>query len=136
MINSLYSKKVLAHFKNPKNMGKLKNPDGVSTVGNPVCGDVMRIYLKIGVKDKKEYIKDIKFQTLGCAAAIATSSIITQMVKGKLIVDALKIKKKDVVQALGGLPTVKLHCSLLAAEALAKAIKDYKVKKGKNEQNN
>lgn len=130
--SSLYSEKVMDHFKNPRNMGEIKNPDGVTTVGNPVCGDVMRLFIKVGKKQedrKREYIKDIKFQTLGCGAAIATSSMITTMVKGKPLSEAKKITKKAVAEALGGLPPVKLHCSVLAADALKKAIEDYQKKK-------
>lgn len=131
MIQQLYSKKVLAHFRNPKNMGEIKNPDGVAIVGNRRCGDVMKMYIKVNIKDKKEYIKDIRFQTLGCAAAIATSSIVTQMVKGKDLNKALNLSSKDVVKALGDLPKVKLHCSLLAVDAFKNAIKDYQRKNKK-----
>lgn len=125
---SLYSKKVMEHIRHPQNMGEIKNPDGVATVGNPVCGDIMRLFLKIEKKKGKDYIKDIKFQTLGCGAAIATSSMITTMVKGKPLSEAKKITKKAVADALGGLPPVKMHCSVLAADALRKAIEDYKKK--------
>ena len=123
---SLYSKKVMEHIRRPRNMGEIKNPDGMATVGNPQCGDIMRLFLKIEKKKGKEYIKDIKFQTLGCGAAIATSSMITMMVKGKPLSQAGKITKKAVADALGGLPPVKLHCSVLAADALKKAIEDYR----------
>lgn len=126
-IDQLYSKKVLEHFKNPKNMGEIKDADGVATVGNPVCGDIMRLFIK--VKDNK--ISDIKFQTLGCGAAIATSSILTEMAKGKPLSDAEKITKQAIAEALGGLPPIKIHCSVLAADALKKAIEDYKRKKVK-----
>lgn len=129
-MNLSYSKKVLQHFRNPKNMGEIKNPDGMAMVGNPVCGDVMKIYLKIGDKqsgDKKEkIIKDIKFQTLGCGAAIATSSITTQLAKGKTLAQAEKISKEKVIEELGGLPASKIHCSMLAVDALKAAIKNYK----------
>lgn len=118
----IYSKKVLEHVRNPRNMGEIENPDGVATVGNRRCGDIMKLYIK--VKDNK--ISDIKFQTLGCGAAIATSSIITTMVKGKPIAEAEKITDKAVAEALGGLPPVKLHCSLLAADALKTAIANYR----------
>jgi len=121
----LYSKKVMAHIRRPKNMGEIKNPDGVATVGNPVCGDIMRLFIKV----KNNKISDIKFQTLGCGAAIATSSMITTMVKGKPISEAKKITKKAIAEALGGLPPVKMHCSVLAADALHKAIADYKKKR-------
>lgn len=127
---SLYSKKVMEHIRRPRNMGEIKNPDGVATVGNPVCGDIMRLFLKIEKKKGREYIKDIKFQTLGCGAAIATSSMITLMVKGKPLSDVEKITKKAVADALGGLPPVKIHCSVLAADALKKAIEDYKKRQG------
>lgn len=128
-LDQLYSKKVLEHFKNPRNMGEIKNPDGVATVGNPICGDIMRLFIKVGKKDSGEYIDDIKFQTLGCAAAIATSSMLTIMVKGKPLKDAEKISKKAVAEALGGLPKNKIHCSVLAADALQKAIENYRKKR-------
>ena len=128
MSSLAYSKKVIDLLRNPKNMGKIKNPNGVATVGNPVCGDTMRLYLKVAKKGNQEIIKEIKFQTLGCAAAIATSSILTEMVKGKTIKEALKFKNKDIVRKLGGLPEAKTHCSLLAIKALQKAIKNYQNK--------
>jgi len=124
-----YSKKVMDHIRHPRNLGEIKNPDGMATVGNPVCGDIMRLFLKIEKRDGREYIKDAKFQTLGCGAAIATSSMITTMIKGKPLQDAEKITKKAIAEALGGLPPVKMHCSVLAAEALKKAIADYRRKK-------
>lgn len=124
--SQIYSKKVLEHVRNPQNMGEIKNPDGVATVGNRVCGDIMRLYIKIEKKDGEDYIKDAKFQTLGCGAAIATSSIITTMVKGKPLNEAEKITNQAIAEALGGLPPVKMHCSLLAAEALKKAIENYR----------
>jgi nitrogen fixation NifU-like protein len=120
-----YSAKVLEHFRNPRNMGQLENPDGVGEVGNPVCGDVMKLYVKID--DDK--IADVKFETFGCAAAIATSSIVTEMVMGKPIDEALKVSSRAVAQALDGLPPIKMHCSNLAADALKAAIKDYRSKK-------
>jgi nitrogen fixation protein NifU and related proteins len=123
-----YSKKVLEHFQNPHNYGKMKNPDGVGKVGNMRCGDVMYLYIKI---NKKEVITDIKFETLGCAAAIATSSVVTDLAKGKNIFEALKISSQNVVDSLGGLPVIKIHCSLLAADALAEAIYDYLTKNKK-----
>ncbi len=129
MENTKYSKEVLKHFKNPKNMGSLKNPDGVGKLGNPACGDVMKVEIKI----TKDIIKDIKFQTMGCAAAIATSSMITEIVKGKTIKEALKITNKDVAEKLGGLPPIKMHCSNLAADTLHKAIEDYLSKKNKKD---
>ena len=124
--SQIYSQKVLEHVRNPQNMGEIKNPDGVATVGNPVCGDIMRLYIKIEKKDGKDYIKDAKFQTLGCGAAISTSSIITTMVKGKPLSEAEKITDQAIAEALGGLPKNKFHCSVLAAEALKKAIANYR----------
>lgn len=119
-----YSDKVLDHFFNPRNVGEIPDPDGVGKVGNPVCGDVMVLYIK--VEDNK--IVDAKFKTFGCGAAIATSSILTEMVKGKTIEEALKISNKAVAEALGGLPKHKLHCSVLAEQALKAAIEDYRKK--------
>lgn len=121
-----YTEKVLEHFKNPKNMGRIEDADGVGTVGSPVCGDVMKIYIKV----KDNIIEDIKFETFGCGAAIATSSVLTELVKGKSIEEAEKITNKDVVEILGGLPPVKMHCSVLAEDGLKAAIEDYKKKKG------
>lgn len=123
----MYSKKVMDLFQNPKNMGEIPDADGVGTVGNPVCGDLMSIYIK--VKDDK--IADIKFKTFGCAAAIATSSMITEMAKGKTLDDAVKITRDSVAKELEGLPPIKMHCSNLATDALKAAVKDYKSKKGK-----
>jgi nitrogen fixation NifU-like protein len=131
-LNQLYSKKVLYHFRHPKNMGEIKNPDGVATVGNRICGDVMRLYVKLGKNKKGEYVKDIKFQTLGCGAAIATSSILTTMVKGKSLSEAQKVGNQAIVKALDGLPPAKIHCSLLAASAFKKAIADYQKKRVKS----
>lgn len=127
---NFYTKEVIEHFSHPKNMGEIKNADAVGTVGNPVCGDVMKIYLKIK-KDKKgkEIIKDIKFQTMGCAAAIATSSMVTELAKGKTLEQAKKITNQDVAKSLGSLPRIKMHCSNLAADALRKAIDDWEKKK-------
>jgi nitrogen fixation NifU-like protein len=118
---SLYSEKVMEHFKNPRNVGEIENPDGVGHVGNPVCGDIMELYIKVN----DGIIVDTKFKTFGCGAAIATSSMVTEMVKGKSIEEALKISNKAVAEALDGLPKVKMHCSVLAEEALKSAIKDY-----------
>jgi len=124
-----YSKKVIEHFTKPYNQGKIKNPDGVGLVGNPKCGDIMRIYIKVSKnKNADEIIKDIKFETLGCGAAIATSSMTTEMAKGKTLDDALLITSKGVANELGGLPTAKMHCSNLAADALKRAIEDYRKK--------
>jgi len=125
-----YSKKVVEHFIHPKNVGEIKNADGIGKEGNPVCGDVMYIYIKVAKnKQGKEIIKDIKFKTLGCAAAIATSSMVTELAKGKTIEQAMKITRNDVVDSLGSLPPIKMHCSNLAADALHKAIEDYINKK-------
>ncbi len=120
-----YSEKVMQEFFNPKNIGEIKNADGVGKVGNPICGDVMYVYIKV-IKNKKgqNIIKNIKFKTMGCAAAIATSSMITQLAKGKTIERAKKITKKDVANSLKGLPPIKMHCSNLAVDALKKAIED------------
>jgi len=114
------------HFMNPRNMGEIENPDGVGEVGNPACGDVMKLYLKI--EDNK--IVDAKFKTFGCGAAIASSSMTTELIKGKSIDEALKLSNEAVAQALGGLPPAKQHCSVLAEEALKVALEDYKKKKG------
>jgi nitrogen fixation NifU-like protein len=119
----LYSEKVLEHFRNPRNVGELENPDGVGEVGNPVCGDMMRITIR--VDPETERIVDIRFSTFGCGAAIATSSIITELVKGKTLEEALAVTNRTVVEELGGLPPVKMHCSLLAEQGLAAAIRDY-----------
>jgi nitrogen fixation NifU-like protein len=118
---SLYSEKVMEHFKNPRNVGEIENPDGVGHVGNPVCGDIMELYIKVN----DGVIVDAKFKTFGCGAAIATSSMVTEMVKGKRIEEALKISNRAVAEALDGLPPVKMHCSVLAEEALKSAIEDY-----------
>jgi len=124
-MNDKYTEKVLDHFKNPRNIGEIKDADGIGTVGNPTCGDVMTIYIKV----KNNKIEDIKFKTYGCAAAIASSSIATELVKGKTLEEALKLTRNDVANELGGLPSYKMHCSNLAADALKKAIEDYKKKK-------
>lgn len=126
--DQFYSQEVLKHVRHPKNMGEIKNPDGTATVGNPVCGDIMRFYLKVGKGKEGEFLKDIKFQTLGCGAAIATSSILTTLVKGQPLAKIQKITKQTIVQALGGLPVNKIHCSVLADEALKKALQDYRDK--------
>ena len=120
-----YSKKVMQYFLHPKNMGEIKNPDGVGKVGNPVCGDIMYVYIKV----KNNKIADIKFKTLGCAAAIATSSMVTELAKGKNLDKAKKITRNDVAKALKGLPPIKMHCSNLASDALKKAIEDYESKR-------
>ena len=129
-MKDMYTEKVMNHFKNPKNLGEIDNPDGVGLVGNPVCGDVMKVTIKVGKnKNGKEIIQDIKFKTLGCVAAIATSSMITEIAKGKTLEEAKKIDRNNVSEYLGGLPPIKEHCSNLAANALHKAIEDYKSKK-------
>ena len=120
-----YSKKVIENFLHPKNMGEIKNPDGFAKVGNEVCGDIVWIYLKV---NEKKIIKDIKFKTFGCAAAIASSSIVTQLVKGKKLNDAKKIKQKDIIKKLDGLPSFKLHCSKMVIDALIKSIEDFEDK--------
>ena len=122
--DSMYSEKVMDHFNNPRNVGKLENPDGVGTVGNPVCGDVMKLYIE--VKDGK--ITDAKFQTFGCGAAIATSSMVTELIKDKTLEEAVRLSNKEVADALDGLPPLKMHCSMLAEDALKKAIEDYQSK--------
>lgn len=128
----MYNKKVLQHFKSPHNFGKIKNPDGIGRVGNIICGDVMWLYIKIGNnKEGEEIIRDIKFETYGCVAALASSSIITDLAKGKTIKQALKINQKQMTDSLGGLPPVKIHCSILAADALLEAIYDYLIKNKK-----
>ncbi len=129
----MYSDEVIKHFKKPHNMGEIKNADGVGEVGNPICGDMMYIYIKVGKnKKKEEIIKDIKVKTFGCMAAIATSSMTTDLAKGKTLEEAMKITRDHVADALKGLPPIKMHCSNLAADALHKAIKDYWRRKGKN----
>ncbi|NLT96192.1 MAG: Fe-S cluster assembly scaffold protein NifU [Clostridia bacterium] len=126
----MYTEKVMDHFMNPRNVGEIENPSGVGEVGNAKCGDIMRIYLEV----EDNIIKDIKFKTFGCGAAIATSSMATEMVKGKTIEEALQLTNKAVAEALGGLPPAKMHCSNLAADALHKAIEDYKNKQKQKEQ--
>jgi nitrogen fixation NifU-like protein len=121
----MYSDKVMDHFRNPRNMGEIPDADGVGTVGNPVCGDMMNIYIKV----KDDRIVDIKFKTFGCGAAIATSSMITELAKGKTLEDAMKLTRGDVANSLDGLPTIKMHCSNLAADGLHEAIKDYRQKR-------
>ncbi|MFW9880794.1 MAG: Fe-S cluster assembly scaffold protein NifU [Candidatus Thorarchaeota archaeon] len=127
----MYSEKVMEHFKNPRNMGEMKDADSIGEVGNPVCGDLMYIYIKVKEKNGKEIIDDISFQTFGCAAAIATSSMVTELAKGKTLDEALKITRGDVANSLDGLPPIKLHCSNLAADGLHAAIMKYYEKKEK-----
>jgi nitrogen fixation NifU-like protein len=121
-----YSKKVMEHFMNPRNVGEIENPDGYGKVGNPVCGDLMEIFIKV----KDERIEEIKFRTFGCGAAIATSSMVTEIAKGKSLEEAMKITRQDVADELEGLPPHKIHCSNLAADALHQAIEDYRKRKG------
>jgi nitrogen fixation protein NifU and related proteins len=129
-MSQIYSKKVMNLFQNPKNMGEIKNPDGIGKVGNPVCGDVLWMYIKVSKnKAGQEVIKDIKVKTFGCVSAIATSSAITEMAKGMTLEDALKITNRDIVEVVDGLPPEKIHCSVLAADALRNAIKDYRKRK-------
>lgn len=125
----MYSEKVMDHFRNPRNVGEIQDADGVGTVGNPVCGDVMAIYIKV----KDNHIDDIKFKTFGCGAAIATSSMITELAKGKSLDEALKITRNDVADLLDGLPPIKMHCSNLAADALHEAVKDYRKRQEKHQ---
>ena len=119
-----YSTKVMDHFRNPRNVGEMENPDGVGHVGNPVCGDIMELYIKV----KDGIITDAKFKTFGCGAAIATSSMSTELIKGKTLQEALRLTNQTVADALGGLPKVKMHCSVLAEQALKKAIDNYLMK--------
>ncbi len=121
-----YTEKVIDHFLNPRNVGEINNADGVGEVGNPRCGDIMKMYLRV----KNNIIVDVKFKTFGCAAAIATSSVATELIKGKSITEALKISNKDVIKELGGLPEIKIHCSVLAKEAIEEAIRDYYKRNG------
>lgn len=121
-----YSEKVMEHFRNPRNVGEIENADGVGRVGNPTCGDIMELYIK--VEDGK--IADAKFKTFGCGAAIATSSMVTELVKGKSLEDALSLSNRAVAEALGGLPPIKMHCSVLAEEALQSALADYYQRQG------
>ena len=123
----MYTEKVMDHFTNPRNVGEIENADGVGTVGNAKCGDIMKMYLKI----ENDVIVDIKFKTFGCGAAIATSSMATELVKGKSVDEALELTNKAVVEALGGLPPQKIHCSVLAEEAISAAIEDYCKKTGR-----
>ena len=125
-MNMKYSTKVMEHFANPHNVGEMKDADGIGYVGNPVCGDIMELYIKV----KDDVITDAKFKTFGCGAAIATSSMVTDMVKGKSLEEALKISNKAVAEALDGLPPVKMHCSVLAEQALHSAIDDYFKRRG------
>ncbi|MFX0017768.1 MAG: Fe-S cluster assembly scaffold protein NifU [Promethearchaeota archaeon] len=127
----MYSEKVMDHFRNPRNMGEMKDADAVGEYGNPVCGDLMFIYIKVKKEGNKEILEDISFQTFGCAAAIATSSMITELARGKTLEEAIKITRDDVAGSLDGLPPIKMHCSNLAADALHDAIKKYRERKKK-----
>ncbi|MDA3815194.1 MAG: iron-sulfur cluster assembly scaffold protein [Patescibacteria group bacterium] len=124
----MYTEKVLDHFRNPRNQGFLDSADAIGQKGNPVCGDVMKIYLKIEKDENsgEDFVEDVKFETLGCAAAIAVSSILSEKVKGKSLANAGKITKNEIIQEAGGLPPNKMHCSMLAVDALQNAIKNYK----------
>jgi len=122
----MYNEKILDHFQNPRNAGGMDNPDGVGTVGNIACGDIMTIYIKV----ENEVITDIKFKTFGCGAAIASSSFTTELVKGKTIDEALQLTRQDVSDGLGGLPPIKMHCSNLAIDAFKAAVEDYRAKQG------
>jgi len=126
--NLPYSEKVMDHFLHPRNVGEISDASGIGTVGNPICGDIMKMFIKV----ENDVIVDVKFKTFGCGAAISTSSMVTEMVKGKTIEEALKISNKAVAEALGGLPPVKMHCSVLAEQALRSALADYYRKIGKD----
>ena len=123
---ALYSEKVMDHFENPRNVGKMPDADGIGEVGNAKCGDIMRMYIKV----RDDVITDVKFNTFGCGSAIASSSMATEMIKGKTVEEALALTNKEVVDALGGLPAHKLHCSVLAEEAIQKALEDYAQRSG------
>lgn len=124
----MYTETVMDHFRNPRNVGSMENADGVGQVGNPKCGDIMKIYLKI---NDEEIIEDVKFETFGCGSAIASSSMATELIKGKSINEAVELSNKAVIEALGGLPPVKVHCSVLAEQAVKSALYDYSQKTGK-----
>ncbi|MFW9878141.1 MAG: Fe-S cluster assembly scaffold protein NifU [Candidatus Thorarchaeota archaeon] len=128
----MYSEKVMEHFRNPKNMGEMKDADSFGEVGNPTCGDLMTIYIKVKEENGKEIIDNISFQTFGCAAAIATSSMVTELAKGKTLDEAMEITRADVAENLDGLPPIKMHCSNLAADGLHDAIEKYRKKKKSN----
>ncbi|MFP4116317.1 MAG: iron-sulfur cluster assembly scaffold protein [Candidatus Aenigmatarchaeota archaeon] len=126
----MYTEEVMEHFKDPQNMGEMEDPDVEAKVGNPACGDMMEVYLKVGERSGEKYIEDIKFKTFGCAAAIATSSISTEIVKGQTLDEAEGLDEKKVAEELGGLPKIKMHCSNLAANGIHEAIYQYKKEKG------
>lgn len=126
MVNPFYNKKVLRRFSNPKFFGEIENADGIGQVGNSACGDIMRVYLKVGKnKNKKAYIKNVKFKTMGCVAAISSSDAVCEIAKGKTIEEAKKISREDILNTVGDLPQIKHHCSILGEEASLKAIKNY-----------
>lgn len=127
----MYNERVIEEFSHPKNVGEMKDANAVGTVGNAVCGDIMKIFMKI---DENDVIRDVSFQTFGCTAAIATSSVATEMIKGKTVDEALELTNKKVVEALGGLPPQKIHCSVLAEQAIRAAIEDYKKRRGEDAQ--
>ena len=124
----MYNEKIMDHFQNPRNAGEMEDPDGVGTVGNPSCGDIMTIYIRV----KDGILTDVKFKTFGCGAAIASSSYTTELVKGKTIDEVLRFTRRDVSNGLGGLPPIKMHCSNLALDALREAIEDYRARQSKN----
>ena len=124
----MYTEKVMEHFKHPKYLKKMKDPDATGVVGNPTCGDMMYVYIKVGKKDGKEIIKDISVQTFGCVAAISTSDVVCELAKGMTLGDAKKISKDDIIKELGSLPSIKIHCSILAQDGLNKAIENYEKK--------
>ncbi len=126
----MYTEKVLDHFNNPRNVGELENANGIGQVGNPVCGDIMKMYLRI----ENDIVVDAKFKTFGCCAAIATSSVSTELIKGRTIEQALQLSNKEVIDVLGGLPPQKIHCSVLAEEAIRKALSDYYMRQGMSEE--
>jgi len=125
----MYTEKVMEHFKKPKHLREMKNPDSVGVVGNPNCGDIMHVYIKVGKKDGKEIIEDASVQTFGCVAAISTSDVVCDLAIGKTLEEAKKISKDDIIKELGSLPPIKIHCSVLAQDGLKKAIEDYEKKK-------
>jgi len=135
-MENIYSEKIMDHFKNPRNLGEIADADGVGIVGNPKCGDVMKMYIKVKSRKSKvgkpeEFINEIKFQTLGCGAAIASSSIATEMAKGKTLIEAVKISGKDISREMGKFPPAKFHCSILAQEGIKKAVADYRKNEAK-----
>jgi nitrogen fixation NifU-like protein len=124
----MYTEKVMERFRNPKHMGEIANPDGVGEVGNPMCGDVMKVFIKVGKENGQEIVEDIKVKTFGCVGAISSSDMLCDMVKGKTIPEALAVTNKDIIDELGGMPKEKIHCSVLAASALKRAVEDYRKK--------